>query len=42
MQPGFFDKKKDDVRGDVFALSRLADSGKLHGIEVVVDAKGSR
>ena len=53
VQPGFFDKKTEDIRvlltdvpveekirGDVFALSRLADSGKLHGLEVVVDAKG--
>ena len=53
VQPGFFDKKTEDirllltdvpveeaVRGDVFALSRLADAGKLHGIEVVVDHKG--
>ena len=53
VQPGFFDKKSEDIkllltdvpvaaelRGDVFALSRLADSGKLHGIEVVLDAKG--
>ena len=53
VQPGFLDKKSEDirvlltdvpvdekVRGDVFALSRLADSGKLHGVEVVVDAKG--
>ena len=53
VQPGFFDKKSEDirvlitdvpvdekVRGDVFALSRLAESGKLHGLEVVVDAKG--
>ena len=53
-QPGFFDKKSEDVRvlltdvpldeeqrADVFAISRLARSGQLHGIEVVVDAKGS-
>ena len=53
VQPGFFDKKTEDirvlltdvpvdekVRGDIFALSRLAESGKLHGLEVVVDAKG--
>ena len=30
----------EKVRGDVFALSRLADSGKLQGLEVVVDEKG--
>ena len=53
VQPGFFDKKTEDirvlltdvpvdekVRTDILALSRLADSGKLHGLEVVVDAKG--
>jgi hypothetical protein len=27
-------------RDDVFALSRLARTGKLHGLEVVIDAKG--
>ena len=30
----------EEARGDVFAVSRLAREGKLHGIEVVVDAKG--
>lgn len=28
------------TRGDVFALSRLARSGQLHGIEIVLNAKG--
>ena len=28
------------VRGDVFALSRRARAGELHGVEVVVNAKG--
>jgi hypothetical protein len=53
-QPGFFDKKSEDVRvlltdvpldekqrTDIFAITRLARSGQLHGVEVVVDAKGS-
>jgi hypothetical protein len=30
----------DPVRGDVFALARLAREGQLHGIEVVLDEKG--
>jgi hypothetical protein len=30
----------EPLRGDVFALSRLARGGQLHGIEVVLDAKG--
>ena len=30
----------EEARGDVFAVSRLAREGTLHGIEVVVDAKG--
>ena len=31
----------DRVRGDVFALARLARGGQLHGIEVVLDAEGA-
>jgi hypothetical protein len=30
----------EPLRGDVFALSRLARSGQLHGIDVVLDASG--
>jgi hypothetical protein len=52
-QPGFFDKKTEDIRlllsdvvldeeaRDVFALSHLARDGKAHILEVVLDATGS-
>jgi hypothetical protein len=30
----------EPMRGDMFALSRLARGGQLHGVEVVLDAKG--
>ncbi len=52
-QPGFFDKKTEDVRvllsdvplpdsalTDVFELIHLARDGKVHVVEVVIDAKG--
>lgn len=31
---------EDSARGDPFALARLARGGQLHGLEVVIDARG--
>jgi len=54
VQPGFFDKKTEDVhvllsdvalsdeaREDVFELTKLAEKGEAHMVEITIDAQGS-